>query len=386
VPIFDARSVQRIRKPPPHSSIDESLVSRALEPFWSWLAQKTPLWLSPNAITLAGFVVVAIGFVPMTLLCPGFEGVAPRWVYAFAIVALFAFMTFDALDGKQARRTGTSSPLGGWLDHACDVITMQLAMTTVACSLGLGTGGLTLFLVASVLSNNIVIHWETKHTGTLFLGNGTSIYEATVTLMVVHAVTLGAGQGLWRTRVSSLVPAIGGLPLLDAPLNGWIVVVGVGAIGGLGVIGSLRRVHARTTGRGRAFLPTLVDLLPMFVLCVAVAIAHSFSREARVGLTFATSLLGLRLIGHVILQHLADLAPLRFDVALVPMVLTAAALVLASRGALPGAIDCAMLGWANLVFALVVSGRFFVGATFEIARALDVPILTLPPRSAGQRD
>jgi ethanolaminephosphotransferase len=32
------------------------------------------------------------------------------------------YQTFDNLDGKQARRTNSSSPIGMILDHGCDAI------------------------------------------------------------------------------------------------------------------------------------------------------------------------------------------------------------------------------------------------------------------------
>lgn len=36
---------------------------------------------------------------------------APRWLYWTFSVALFAYQSLDAIDGKQARRTGTSGPV-----------------------------------------------------------------------------------------------------------------------------------------------------------------------------------------------------------------------------------------------------------------------------------
>lgn len=33
----------------------------------------------------------------------------------------------DAIDGKQARRTGTSGPLGELFDHGCDAINMMVS-------------------------------------------------------------------------------------------------------------------------------------------------------------------------------------------------------------------------------------------------------------------
>ena len=44
-------------------------------------------------------------------------GDAPRWVYAFCGLACLAYLHLDCLDGKQARRTGSSSPLGQLFDH-----------------------------------------------------------------------------------------------------------------------------------------------------------------------------------------------------------------------------------------------------------------------------
>lgn len=40
----------------------------------------------------------------------------------FYIVAacVFIYLNLDAIDGKQARRTNTSSPLGQLFDHGCD--------------------------------------------------------------------------------------------------------------------------------------------------------------------------------------------------------------------------------------------------------------------------
>lgn len=48
---------------------------------------------------------------------------APFWAYLQAALGLFLYQTLDAIDGKQARRTGSSSPLGELFDHGCDSMT-----------------------------------------------------------------------------------------------------------------------------------------------------------------------------------------------------------------------------------------------------------------------
>lgn len=45
------------------------------------------------------------------------SGDAPRWLYYFNAFSVFWYLHLDCLDGKQARRTKSSSPLGQLFDH-----------------------------------------------------------------------------------------------------------------------------------------------------------------------------------------------------------------------------------------------------------------------------
>ena len=44
-------------------------------------------------------------------------GDAPRWVYVLFAVSIVLYLNLDCIDGKQARRTNSSSPLGQLFDH-----------------------------------------------------------------------------------------------------------------------------------------------------------------------------------------------------------------------------------------------------------------------------
>jgi phosphatidylglycerophosphate synthase len=46
----------------------------------------------------------------------------PGWALFACALGLFVYQTLDACDGKQARRTNTSSQLGELFDHGCDAI------------------------------------------------------------------------------------------------------------------------------------------------------------------------------------------------------------------------------------------------------------------------
>lgn len=41
------------------------------------------------------------------------------------------YLNLDAIDGKQARRTGTSSPLGELFDHGCDAVNLLVFLTNL---------------------------------------------------------------------------------------------------------------------------------------------------------------------------------------------------------------------------------------------------------------
>lgn len=64
---------------------------------------------------------------------------APQWLWFTFAVGLFVYQSLDAIDGKQARRTGTSGPLGELFDHGCDALntTLEVILSAAAMNLGL---------------------------------------------------------------------------------------------------------------------------------------------------------------------------------------------------------------------------------------------------------
>ena len=95
--------------------------------------------LAPNLITLIGFVFSTLPFVILfgsfgTNLENG-DVPIPRWFFFLEAFCYFMYRMFDEMDGKQARRTGNSSPLGLLFDHGCDAFSMGLQCLVVAKSL-----------------------------------------------------------------------------------------------------------------------------------------------------------------------------------------------------------------------------------------------------------
>lgn len=116
------KQVRSYRYTSPNYSLCERLF---LNRFWNYLvAEWTPEWLAPNAMTVGGLACIVVGYVLVWFTSPGLEFEAPRWVYVACAVLAFVYQTADGMDGKQARKTKSGSPLGEVVDHACDALSM----------------------------------------------------------------------------------------------------------------------------------------------------------------------------------------------------------------------------------------------------------------------
>ena len=95
-------------------------IDNKMNPFWEKCASFLPYALTPNMVTVTGLFcqilsVVIISFYDLTFSYP-----VPTFIPFFFFFMLFLAQTLDAIDGKHARRTKRSSPLGQLMDHGCD--------------------------------------------------------------------------------------------------------------------------------------------------------------------------------------------------------------------------------------------------------------------------
>lgn len=86
-----------------------------------------PFNIAPNLLTFSGFMLTVINYILIAFydyyfhVANGTEGYQiSRWVFIIAGINVFVAYTLDGIDGKQARRTGTSTPLGELFDHGLD--------------------------------------------------------------------------------------------------------------------------------------------------------------------------------------------------------------------------------------------------------------------------
>lgn len=99
--------------------------------FWEGCVQLIPMWVAPNLITFVGWILVILSYANMLRYDYTFTKNIPSSAFFFAAFCIFTYMTLDAIDGKQARRTKTSSPLGQLFDHGCDSFSIAFFMLAI---------------------------------------------------------------------------------------------------------------------------------------------------------------------------------------------------------------------------------------------------------------
>eukprot|EP00903_Cladosiphon_okamuranus_P014879 g13778.t1 len=193
-------------KPGSYTYIDDLLT-----PFWNWAVTLLPMWMAPNLVTFLGLAATCFASLLVTSYSPGLAGDnVPSWCTLLFAGALFLYQTLDAIDGKQARRTNSSSPLGQLFDHGCDAAVKVLCCVAMCAILGVGPTGNVMTIFCIVEGVFYMAQWEEYHTGTLQWSNGyMGVTESQLIQMGVFVVTACFGQGVWSTAVTVAVPPMG---------------------------------------------------------------------------------------------------------------------------------------------------------------------------------
>jgi phosphatidylglycerophosphate synthase len=137
--------------------------------YWDFMIRFVPSWVAPNLLTFIGFLLEIVSFL-LTLYFSGLlRDPLPRWLCALNSVFLFAYQTLDNLDGRQARRTGSSSALGQFFDHGCDAITglSELIKLTATFRLGAVRSFYVVFLIGFGF---FITSWQEYVTDFFYLG------------------------------------------------------------------------------------------------------------------------------------------------------------------------------------------------------------------------
>lgn len=162
---------------------------------------------------------------------PHFDQPLPSWLYLYAAASLFGYQTIDNLDGRQARRTGSSSPLGLLFDHGVDALNCTFATLMLAAIYQVGLlGAIPMFLFWNIgFVPFVFATWEEYFTGKLTLGEVNGPSDG-MFMCMLFCIAGWIVPGLYTQTYAQVFPNVfskttmlGSLTLTTFPLFvGWI--------------------------------------------------------------------------------------------------------------------------------------------------------------------
>ncbi|XP_055375949.1 ethanolaminephosphotransferase 1 isoform X2 [Condylostylus longicornis] len=269
-----------------YSCIDTSYLSRyIMHPFWNWCVQFFPTWMAPNLITFSGFLLNVLTFLMIAYFDWNFTAAnnleknpypIPRWVWLVAAISVFVAYTLDGIDGKQARKTGTSGPLGELFDHGLDsysTIVIALYMFSLFGTIDLPP--IRMYMITYLIYQNFYLsHFEKYNTGVMFLpwGFDFTLWAVTLTLLLTYFV----GPWIWRCQ----------LPYGLTTANGFeIVMWSTSLLSNHPIVAlNIYKSYVNKTGKMRSFFEAARPLFPLLWLCIITLIWIFGSRNSIIDL------------------------------------------------------------------------------------------------------
>lgn len=137
--------------------------------YWDRIANSIPAWISPNAITLTGFIAMTLHTLLVWYLDRNLLGKI-RWLPALSALVMWFYSTMDCVDGMHARNTTAKSPLGQLFDHGVDSVVCTFIIYCVSSAIGVKNKKSVFFLL---LCAQTAFYWITTkeyYTKLFYLG------------------------------------------------------------------------------------------------------------------------------------------------------------------------------------------------------------------------
>jgi len=101
------------------------------------------------------------------------------------------------MDGKQARKTGNSSPVGLMFDHGCDSFTAAFICLMMSKMMQVGNGPASLLILLAITQSFYFSTLEEYYIGGLFLGPFNGVTDGSVLIIAIFLVSGIFGNGFW---------------------------------------------------------------------------------------------------------------------------------------------------------------------------------------------
>ena len=185
-----------------------------LNPLWQALTERLPMTMAPNLVTTLGGCHCIVSYIITWIVTAqnGPTAPPPVWLLLLNGYCIAVYYTLDCMDGKQARRTQSSSPLGQLFDHGIDCICLLghlssvqtwLQMTSVRAASASGSPNVYYyFLMQTTLQTSFfVAQWEEYYTSVLPHATGqVGVTEVNYGLAFVSLLNAGL---LWMQQTTS---------------------------------------------------------------------------------------------------------------------------------------------------------------------------------------
>lgn len=297
------------------------------------------------------------------------------------------YQTMDNVDGKQARRTGTSSGLGELFDHGIDSLNCTLASLLETAAMGLGTSRIGVFTALCPCLAMFFSTWETYHTHTLYLGYFNGPTEGLLIAAGVMATSGVYGPAIFTQPLKYAVGEktaaaeyLGETSFMDL----WIGVI-VGSLVTGHVPFCVLNVWRARKAKGLPLAPVFLEWAPMtvYTLSIGAWVYSPYStlmpENHLVLFCLTLSLVFGRLTTKIILAHLTRQPFPYWTVLLWPLVGGAVVGNLPRFGypQISAEMELYYL-WAYFAFALVVYFRWAFLVVGSICDYLGINALTIP--------
>jgi ethanolaminephosphotransferase len=295
----------------------------------------------------------------------------------------------DNVDGKQARRTGTSSGLGELFDHGIDSLNCTLASLCETAAMGLGTSRAGIFTSIIPCLHMFFSTWETYHTHTLYLGVFNGPTEGLIIACTIMILSGFYGPEIWNQPISTLInPSY--VPSILSPLGSssvrdlWVPVLLFSVFGAHLPFCVYNVIKARRA-QNLPVLPVFLEWTPMAVYTFSISIwlysPHSTLMRTNHLLLFCVTMSFVfgRMTTKIILAHLTRQPFPYWTVMLWPLVGGAVLgnLPLVGLAAVTPDVELWYLR-AYFVFAVVVYFRWAYLVIDSICNYLGINCLTIP--------
>ncbi|KAK2994339.1 hypothetical protein RJ640_017851 [Escallonia rubra] len=241
---------------------------------------------------------------------PHLDSPPPRWVNFAHGLLLFLYQTFDAVDGKQARRTDSTSPLGELFDHGCDALGCALEALAFGSTAVCGRSTFWFWVISAIPFYGAT--WEHYFTNILILPAINGPTEGLMLIYVVHFITALIGAECWVRQFGKSLPFLSWVPYIsEIPTYGAVLFLMTVFAVIPTVSCNVYNVYKVVQARKGSMLSALAMLYPFAVLLIGVVVWDYLSPYDLRGnyphlIVVGTGLAFGFLVGRMILARLCD--------------------------------------------------------------------------------